>query len=455
METSPELAPANLELPLLAYQEGRLLMDSRARRRALPWVRTIPLAYRIEGALDLPSLGRALRELVRRHEALRTFFPGGRRQLVAESATLAVPVRDVASEPERDRVVRELLAATASKPFDPTTPPRMAASVLRLGPQDHVLLLSFDHLVVDGWARRILVRELGELYGSFSTSREPALPEPSYRYRDYVRERHELESGEGRERVLAWWRERLADIGPVPAVAFPAGALADGVGPAGGAERATLPPELANALRAVSRRQRATPLVTMLAVVAVTLARSTGSWTQAVAVHASTRSTVEAEALVAPLADILMIRIDFEPSFTLRDAVSRTRSAVLETHEHAGIPYGEIVKALAPPVYGDPEFPIGVLFNMLARNVPGDVLELPGLRCAPVELDESSVRPRCVLGLTASLASDSLELLAHYQADRLRHCFVAELLRSVGSVLRATAVEPDRRLDEVALAGSA
>ena len=118
-----------------------------------------PTAWRLRGPLDDAALEHALADVVARHEALRTTFAaldGNPVQHVMPPRPVALDRRDLSSVPERDRAVsvRELLEATAARPFDLAADLLLRVLLLRLGPQEHVFLLVVHHLAIDGWSRQ-------------------------------------------------------------------------------------------------------------------------------------------------------------------------------------------------------------------------------------------------------------------------------------------------------------
>src|SRR5262249_56191673 len=123
---------------------------------------------RVRGVLDADALEQSLRAVVRRHDPLRTSFvmrDGRLPQVVAPTLALEVPLIDLPALPEgeRDGRARELAVAEAREPFDLTRGPLLRARLVRLGAEDHLLLLTVHHIAADGWSMRLLVRDLAEL----------------------------------------------------------------------------------------------------------------------------------------------------------------------------------------------------------------------------------------------------------------------------------------------------
>jgi NRPS condensation-like uncharacterized protein len=178
----------------------------------------IPTAVRLTGALDSEALKRTLNELVRRHEILRTYYgmaDGKPAQFVGPPPQLEIDVIDLSEADERESRMLELASEEAGKPFDLTRPPLLRATLVRLGPEEHALLLTVHHIVSDGWSQGVMVREVGKLYQAFSEGRESPLEELPVQYADFAHwQRHWL-AGDVLDQQFAYWRKQLAGDLPV------------------------------------------------------------------------------------------------------------------------------------------------------------------------------------------------------------------------------------------------
>ncbi|MFL5386940.1 MAG: amino acid adenylation domain-containing protein, partial [Longimicrobiaceae bacterium] len=211
----PPVVPVERDgaLPLSFAQERVWFID-----RLEPGSATynIPAALRLTGALDERALERSLGEIVRRHEVLRTTFAevdGSPVQVVAPFGGFALPVEELSGlgEADREAALGRRAGEEAARPFDLAAGPLFRAALLRLGAEDHVLLLSMHHIVSDGWSTGVLLRELSALYAAYREGRESPLSELAVQYADYAVWQREHLAGEVLDRQLAYWRERLAD----------------------------------------------------------------------------------------------------------------------------------------------------------------------------------------------------------------------------------------------------
>ncbi|HEV3049057.1 MAG TPA: condensation domain-containing protein, partial [Longimicrobium sp.] len=210
----PPLVPTERTGPLpLSFAQERLWFLDRLEPGSATY--NVLAAWRLGGTLDQAALERALGEIVRRHEALRTVVgevDGSPVQVVAPFGGFALPVEDLSGlgEADREAAVRRRASEEARRGFNLSADPLFRPALLRLGMEEHVLLLSMHHIVSDGWSMGVLFRELSALYEAYLVGRESPLPELPVQYADYAVWQREQLAGEVLERQLAYWKERLA-----------------------------------------------------------------------------------------------------------------------------------------------------------------------------------------------------------------------------------------------------
>ena len=240
----------------------------------------LPIALRLSGSLDAAALERSVNGLIRRHEVLRTtvsLSEGQPVQIVTPASTTPVPLitLDHLVRSEREAAVLRLATAEAQRPFELAYGPMLRVSLLKLGAEDHVLLLTMHHIVSDAWSSHILVREMTELYLAEIQGRPASLPELPVQYADFaIWQRHWL-SGARLDRQLEYWQEQLAGS------LEPLNLSMDRVRPPVQTSRGawlthSLSPELSSALVALSRREGVTLFMTLLAGFYALLFRYTG-----------------------------------------------------------------------------------------------------------------------------------------------------------------------------------
>ncbi|HEV2759290.1 MAG TPA: condensation domain-containing protein [Acidimicrobiales bacterium] len=313
----------------------------------------MPSAYRLAGPLDVDVLERALGEIVARHEVLSTTFPapGGKPyQRIGPPSPMALDVEDLgAGGPAgAEAEARGRAGSEAARPFDLAHGPLVRARLLRLRPQEHVLLLTLHHIVSDGWSTGLLLRELSVLYGACGDGQPSPLPPRALQYADYaVWQRRWLE-GEVLEHHLRYWQAHLA--GAPAALEVPV----DHPRPAlpsyrGAMERFQVPARITAALRARGRSHGATLQMTLLAAFKLLLARVAGAEDIVVAVTAGGRSRAELEDMIGCFVNTLALRTDLSGDPSFDSALGRVRRTTLDAFEHQDAPFDKVVERIKPP----------------------------------------------------------------------------------------------------------
>ena len=310
----------------------------------------MPLGARIRGALDVDALERALTEVVRRHNALRTTFTddgGTPRPVVSDEPRFDFEQRDLSGEPDPEAAARLAVDELVSTPFDLAAGPLMRVLLMRLGESDHVLELVFDHIICDGWSHVVIFDELGRLYDAFRRGEAAHLSPPQVQYEEHARRERARLSDDVIEQKLEHWRTRLAGI--PTALELPTDRPGRrGRASQGGTLRTHLPEAQAEAIRAFARAEGATLVATMLAAYDVLLHRYTSQETIVVGMTSAARDRPESNGSVGLFASTVALRADLggDPSF--RSVVSHVRQRVLEAVAHQDVPFERLVADLAP-----------------------------------------------------------------------------------------------------------
>ena len=304
---------------------------------------------RVVGPLDLDVLARALTEITRRHESLRTTYEerdGQPCQVVHPPAAYPLARADLSgvAVPEREARLEELVREQMRRPFDVGVLPLTRWTAVRLAPQEHELIMVEHHLVHDGWSFAVFMQELEALYNAFVTGEESGLPEPTIQFRDYVQWQRDLLGSATMQRQLSYWKERLAGAGvlslstdrPRPKVP----------GFRGHVLRLEMPAGLPGAIRDLCRREGASPFMTMYAAFVALLHRYTADTDICVASGFANRRRRETEALVGMLVNPVVLRLCLDGTTTFRTLLARARDAVLEAAANQECPFPLVVQAL-------------------------------------------------------------------------------------------------------------
>jgi amino acid adenylation domain-containing protein/non-ribosomal peptide synthase protein (TIGR01720 family) len=432
-------------LPPSFAQQRLYFMDRLAPQNAFY---NVPLAVRLDGPLEVDALDRALREIVARHEALRTVFGeiGGvpfQRVLADQAPELSIVDLRGVEGARLEEEARQRVGEAVRAPFDLAGGPLLRALLLRLRDDRHVLAVVMHHIASDGWSVGVLFRELTALYDAFANERPSPLPPLDLQYADYALWQRERLSGALLARHLAYWTERLADL---PVLRLPA----DRPRPAsptfaGAAETLDLDPELSVGLDRLSRREGATLYMTLLAAFQALLQRYTGETDVVVGSPIANRTRAELEGLIGFFVNTLVLRTDVSGDPTFVELLHRVREVAAGAYAHQDLPFERIVEELGPErdLSRNPLFQVGFAL----QNAPVEPLRFAGVRLSPQEFEVTTAR--FDLEVHVRERDDGLRVVAFYMTDVFDAATVRALLEHYATLLRAVVAQPERRLSDV------
>jgi amino acid adenylation domain-containing protein/FkbH-like protein len=447
LESPPiEPVPRDGELPL-SFAQQRLWFLDRLQPNS-PYY-NIPAAMRLTGALDVKALARSLGAVVERHEALRTNFPtigGEPRQVVAARRELGLTVTDLSLLPaaEKEAKARALATEEAKRPFDLSHGPLLRAYLLRLDEDDHILQVTFHHIVADGWAIGVFSNELGALYQAFTTGRDPQLPQLSIQYPDFASWQRRWLQGDLLEKHLAHWKGQLRDV---PAVLdLPTDRPRPRAQSYRGATHPlSIPVELVQRLQGACPDLGATLYMKLLAAFDVLLFQYTGQRVFAVGSPIANRNRAETDPLIGNFFNTLVLRADLSGDPTFRELLGRTSNTALTAYAHQDLPFERLVDELQPA--RDLSRAPLVQVVLALQNVPFRPATLPGLHVSPWTVHTETSR----LDMTVFLFQDGDEIqgFIEYSTDLFDEATIDRLARHFTALVERVAQSPDLRVSEL------
>jgi amino acid adenylation domain-containing protein len=310
----------------------------------------IPLVLRLRGDLEPAAMRAALDDLVHRHQSLRGAF-----RFAGDTLRFEI-IRDLRApwvecdlaglgEVERTARLRSAVTDIVLHHFDLAQAPLMRATLVRLGPREHVLALNFHHIATDGWSFGIILQELAAGYEARRDGRAPALPPLKWQYTDYIAWQEQLRQRGVMDGDLAFWRERLAgaptcttlppDLRRPPVQEFTGAFVALNVDAATTAR-----------LRAKAREWGSSLNHLTLAASAILLADFSGSRDIVIGLPLANRTRRELEPLVGMFVNVMPLRLAVDPEQSLSAFVALVKRANAEAMEHCQLPFERLVEAL-------------------------------------------------------------------------------------------------------------
>jgi amino acid adenylation domain-containing protein len=415
--------------PLAGVQVGMWLADRMAPSSA---EYLVPNAVRLRGSLDVDALAAALTNLVARHEILRTRFvelDGEPRQVVDPAGPVPLPVTDIDA-------VEPFLRA---RPIDLATGPVFAAALGRRAENDHVLVLSAHHIVLDGWSEGLLAEELRDLYAG------AALPPLPVQYADVA-----TWSQPG-EADVEFWRTQLSGVPQVVQLPTdrPRPAVRD---PRGARYEFSVPAELATRLGELGAETRASLFMTLLAGFQVLVSRHTGLREFAVGSPVAGRDHPDTERLIGQFVNTLALRADLTGSPGFTELVERVRETALNSFSHQEVPFDRVVAELRPD--RDPSRNPLVQLMFALQTVSEGGWELGDLDCEPLGVETGAAKFDLAMVLREQ-PTGAVDGVLEYPVALFDEDTVAAFAERYVRLLSGFAADPQRPVDRVPMLDAA
>ncbi|WP_411859390.1 amino acid adenylation domain-containing protein [Bacillus velezensis] len=402
----------------------------------------MPAVLELTGPLDRSRLEETFRQLVERHESLRTSFETGPDGEPVQRIHDSVPFQLDEAE-SADAFVR---------PFCLEEAPLFRAALVKESDERHLLLTDMHHIISDGVSVNTLIKEFGELYAGRS------LAPMRLQYKDYAVWQRSFQQKEGYQKQEAYWLKRLE--GELPVLELPADKPRPAVRSfAGGSVSCTLDAETASGLHRIARDHGSTLYMVLLAAYNTLLARLSGQEDIIVGSPIAGRPHKDLEPILGMFVNTLAIRTEPKGDKRFTDYLAEVRQAALEAYEHQDYPFEELVERLG--VQRDTSR--NPLFDamLVVQNMEHEELLLDGLHIQPA--DVSRPVSKFDVTLQASEGGGQIHFLFEYAASLFRketmqrwashfmtmlEHIVREPETSIQAISMLTAAERDRILSD-------
>ena len=405
----------------------------------------------IRGHLDSAALEKALSELIRRHETLRTTFDmreGDPVQIISPAQPVELKIVDLRSLPEQHRrtEIQRQREAEFSAPYDLVQGPLVRFTLLRLSDRNQVLLVGMHHIVSDGWSMDVLRREVTVLYKAFRLSQPSPLPELSLQYSDYALWQRQQLSGEGIGRLIAYWKKRLHGAERLELLTDRPRPLTPRT------NSAIIPlkiePALTDKLRSLCREEEVTLFMALLGAFQSVLGAQAGQEDVSVGTVIAGRDRSELEGLIGFFVNSLVMRTDLSGHPTFRGLLRRVKKDTLDAYDHQAVPFEKLVEELAPERTLNVQPLFQVLFVLQNLQAAGDPAENPQSSQGSAAAPNAHAGGLIYYDLTLTLTETPAEVVGglHYNTHLFNATTAEAIARHFVALLERVVDAPDRSI---------
>ncbi|MBD2510596.1 non-ribosomal peptide synthase/polyketide synthase [Nostoc muscorum FACHB-395] len=439
----------NAELPL-SYAQQRLWFLDQFEPDS-PFY-NIPIGLRFVGSVNIAALEQSFKEIIHRHEALRTNFvsvDGKPTQIIQIEPNWSLTVVELQhlALTEQEKAAQKLVQQQAIEPFDLAHDALIRATLVVLSPTEQWLSVSIHHVVSDGWSIGVFIEELQALYNAYSQGQpSPLLPLP-IQYADFALWQRQWLVGELLNSQLSYWKEQLANAPtflplptdrPRPAVQTFNGAYLE----------FALSVELTQQLTKLSQQQGVTLFMTLLAAYNTLLYRYTGQEDILVGSPIANRDRSEIEGLIGFFVNTLVMRTEISGDRSFSELLTRVRDMAMEAYAHQNLPFEMLVEALQ----AERNLSHTPLFQVMfvLQNAPtASGLDLTGLNVSPLPVKLTTSR----FDLTLIMQNSPTGLIGlwEYSTDLFDASTIDRMTSHFVTLLEGIVANPQQQISQLPL----
>lgn len=451
-------APAD-EIPLIEEQD-HYGMSFGQQRFFLSWelektsaANNLPLAFVLDGKLNIAALETAFNILIERHEVLRTLFfsaTGSLRQKIQHPGIIPFRIiyTDLRTHATREITAREMAVAEADMPFDLERGPLMRVQVISMENDKYLLLLTMHHVISDEWSLEVLFKEIILLYNAgLSGSSEDVLPPLRLQHKDYSAWQQGQLSGGSLTAAAQYFKHSFSS--PAPALHLAAVYPAPEA-PVTGAGRIIfdLDPARSGGIKTLCSHQEITIYMALLGILNVWLLGYTGQRDIVIGTPAAARNHKDLEGQIGAYMNILALRTTFPDDITFTTLLKRIRQQVIDTLQHQHYPFEWLQRSLSAGK-STPLYELGFTWQNTADVTGGD---------AAHTLQDINIGSYEQLGMSLKSGfwihgwerGDSIRFSFSYNKLLYRPDTVDKMVADFQQIITAVCAAPDKHLDQLA-----
>jgi non-ribosomal peptide synthetase component F/thioesterase domain-containing protein/acyl carrier protein len=410
----------------------------------------VPLAARLTGKLDRSVMEKAVNEVLRRHEILRTSFrtvDDEVVQVIHPERKITLDWRDISTRPqaEREADINRLMLEEGARSFSLAQGPLLRGGLIKVQDDDHVLLLTLHHIGCDGWSNGIIMREVAQIYSALLTG-DGLLPELPLQFADFAQWQNEWLASPAAAEQAGYWKTLLQ--GKLPILKMPTDRpRTPGRARAGDIQTLLLPRPLQDSILTFCNREGVTPFMLFFAIYATLLHRYTGESDVIIGSPSANRNETDLEGLIGLFSNPLVLRLDLSGNPTFAQLLIRVKELALGAFDHQAYPFEKLLDEIQTnSSHLNSQWLRYYFIFQKAFMLPQ---EMPGLKMTPLR----SISPGAMFEWTLGILerAEGMRLQLEYNTDLFDQSTIERMLRHTERLLQLAVTDPAARIDDVIL----
>ncbi len=431
---------ANILMPLSFSQERLWFIDSLEGSQHYH----IPAIFRLKGKLNKEALQYSLKEIIRRHEILRTVYlekEGEPYQNIIEPDAWELKESDFQLHKDDNVKIKSFIQELISAPFDLKKDYMIRVNLIKLDEEESILVVVLHHIAADGWSVSVLVKEFSEIYSSYESGRDFELPPLNIQYSDYADWQRKFLQGEVLEQKISYWKNKLEEVTPLQLPTdFPRPAVQSS---RGSAVTFKIEKSLTAELKFLSKQNESTLFMTLLAALNVLLSRYSSQADICIGTGTAGRIQQELDNLIGFFINTIALRNEIKPDISFSELLKQVRKNTLDDFEHQDVPFEKVVEAVETKRDRSrhPVFQVMFVF----QNLP----DTPEFRLGELQVSaENSEHTTSLFDLSIAVTenNDGLSGSVEYSSDLFTEDTVLRMVNHFNILLESIVKDPQKEI---------
>ncbi|NOG44271.1 MAG: amino acid adenylation domain-containing protein [Calditrichaeota bacterium] len=402
----------------------------------------IPVAWKINGPLDVSLFKKAVNEIIKRHEILRTTFKsvaGNGMQVISNKPQLEIETLDIPTITEQGKKqVEKIIHDKFRYSFNLQKGPTGVITLIKTADEEFVLVFVMHHIISDGWSMGVLMAEFTALYQAYRKNLASPLSALKIQYADFAQWQKKWLQGERLQKQLQYWKKQLGENLPPflelpidnkrPAVMTNSGSMLDG----------KINPEIRKAIESLASKYEVTPFMFMMAALQTLFHRYSRQDDICIGTPIANRNRAETENLIGFFVNTLVIRGDLSDNPHFPDFLKQVKETTLDAYAHQDLPFEMLVEEVHP----DRNSAHSPLFQVLMvfQNVPGKQAADSDISIEHIE--ENSGTAKFDITVMIAEIGDSYKISFEYNSDLFEAQTVQRMITQFSNLLSGIAANP-------------